>query len=76
MKKSIIIFHFLAISLLGVRAQEGQHILKQGYTVDFFTKNLLEPAQWVPYPSIQQSEKWKVLLPPQKYVSLIKSAES
>jgi len=76
MKKSIIIFHFLALSLLGVRAQEGQHILKQGYTVDFFTKNLLEPAQWVPYPSIQQSEKWKALLPPKKYVSLIKSAES
>ena len=65
---------FMQISFTSY-AQQGRHILKKGYTVDFFQKAILEPTQWVPYPAINNSEIWKSLLTSQKYNSVIKNAE-
>jgi hypothetical protein len=75
MKKTTILFLLITLFLNG-RAQEGQHIVKQGYTVDFFKNNILEPVEWIPYPLLKMSESWKSLLPPEKYSAIIERSES
>lgn len=60
---------------LSVNAQEGRHIVKQGFTLDFFKANIQEPSAWIPYPAINRSEEWKSVLPPQQFATLIQQAE-
>jgi hypothetical protein len=67
---------FFMQSYLMSYAQEGRHILKQGYTAEFFQQNILEPTAWVPYPAINKSNEWKSILSAQKYTAIIKTAES
>jgi len=71
-------FFFLKFAMIAVSpfAQEGRHILKQHYTVDFFRQYIQEPADWVPYPAINQSVAWKAVLSPDQHVKLIQQAES
>jgi hypothetical protein len=59
-----------------VYAQKGRHIVKQGYTVDFFIENIVEPDEWVPYPGVNRSDEWKSLLPEKKYAAIINNAEN
>ena len=75
MKKSFFFFLIFVIIEVSPFAQEGRHILKQQYTVDFFRQYLQEPADWVPYPAINQSAAWKSLLSPEQHTKLIEQAE-
>ena len=74
-KNATILFFLMGFFLNGI-AQKEQHILKQGYTVEFFKKNIQNPQEWVPYPTANESEKWKQLLTTQKYDALVNKAES
>ena len=75
MKKSIFFFLMFVIIGVSVLAQEGRHILKQQYTVDFFRQHLKEATDWVPYPTINQSAAWKSVLSPEQHAKLIQQAE-
>ena len=75
MKKSIFFFLIFVIIGVSVFAQEGRHILKHQYTVDFFKQNLLEATDWIPYPSINQSAAWKAILSTEQHAKLIQQAE-
>ena len=75
MKKSFFFFLIFVIIEVSAFAQEGRHILKQQYTVDFFRQYIQEPADWVPYPAINQSVAWKSVLSPDQHANLIQQAE-
>ena len=75
MKKSFLFFLIFVIIEVSPFAQEGRHILKQQYTVDFFRHHLKEATDWVPYPTINQSAAWKSVLSPEQHVKLIQQAE-
>jgi len=74
-EKIIIVSSMLVSSIFPVDAQEGRHILKQQYTVDFFKQHLQEATDWVPYPAISQSSAWKSVLLPEQHAKLIQQAE-
>jgi hypothetical protein len=73
--KNIFVFILFMQIFLTSNAQEGRHILKQGYTVDFFRQHLQEPADWVLYPGINNSFAWKSILTTEQHVKLIQQAE-
>ena len=75
MKKSFLFFLIFVIIEVSPFAQEGRHILKQQYTVDFFRHHLKEATDWVPYPTINQSAAWKSELSPEQHGKLIQQAE-
>ena len=74
-EKIIIVCSFLVPIIFPAKAQEGRHILKQQYTVDFFKQHLQEATDWVPYPAISQSAAWKAVLSTEQYAKLIQQAE-
>jgi len=76
MNRNLTILLFLMGLFLNGIPLKGQNILKQGYTAEFFKKNIREPQEWVPYPAANESEKWKQLLPTKKYAALVNRAES
>jgi hypothetical protein len=41
-EKIIIVCSFCILSIFPVKAQEGRHVLKQGFTVDFFKQQIQE----------------------------------
>jgi hypothetical protein len=75
-EKIIVVCSFCMLSIFPVKAQEGRHVLKQGFTVDFFKQQIQEPADWVPYPVINKSTAWKSILTPARHAKLIQQAES
>jgi len=76
MIRNLTILLFLMGLFLNGIPLKGQHILKQGFTVEFFKKNIREPQEWVPYPAANESDKWIQLLPAGKYAALVNRAES
>ena len=74
-KKIMFICMLFMQSFLTSNAQEGRHVLKQGFTVDFFKQHIQEPAVWVPYPGINKSIAWKSILTTEQHAKLIKQAE-
>ena len=74
-KKFIFICCILMQAFISVNAQEGRHILKQQYTVDFFRQYLQEATDWVPYPAVNQSAAWKAVLTTEQHAKLIQQAE-
>jgi hypothetical protein len=74
-KKIIFICCILMQAFISLNAQEGRHILKQQYTVDFFKQHLQEANDWVPYPAVNQSAAWKAVLSTEQYARLIQQAE-
>ena len=74
-EKIIIVCSFLVPIIFPAKAQEGRHILKQQYTVDFFKQHLQEATDWVPYPAISQSAAWKAVLSTEQHAKLIQQAE-
>ena len=75
MKKSLFFFLMFVIIEVSVFAQEGRHILKQQFTVDFFKQHLQEATDWVPYPAVNQSAAWKAVLSTEQHAKLIQQAE-
>lgn len=75
MKKSLFFFLIFLTIDASIFAQEGRHILKQQYTVDFFKQHVQEATDWVPYPAINQSADWKSVLSPEQHSKLIQQAE-
>lgn len=75
MKKSLFFFLMFVIIEVSVFAQEGRHILKQQFTVDFFKQHLQEATYWVPYPAVNQSAAWKAVLSTEQHAKLIQQAE-
>jgi hypothetical protein len=75
MKKIFLFFLILLIIMVSPFAQEGRHILKQTYTVDFFRQYIQEPSDWVPFPAINQSVAWKSILSPEQHAKFIQQAE-
>ena len=75
-KKILFICIFFSQLFLIANAQEGRHVLKQGFTVDFFKQQIQEPADWVPYPGINKSMTWNAILTPAHHAKLIQQAES
>jgi hypothetical protein len=75
MKKSLFFFLIFLTIDASIFAQEGRHILKQQYTVDFFKQHVQEATDWVPYPVINQSADWKSVLSPEQHSKLIQQAE-
>jgi hypothetical protein len=75
MKKIFLFFLILLIIMVSPFAQEGRHILKQSYTVDFFRQYIQEPSDWVPFPAINQSVAWKSILSPEQHAKFIQQAE-
>ena len=74
-KKIMFICMLFMQSFLTSNAQEGRHVLKQGFTVDFFKQHIQEPAVWVPYPGINKSISWKSILTTEQHAKLIQQAE-
>jgi hypothetical protein len=74
-KKIIFICCILMQAFISLNAQEGRHILKQQYTVDFFKQHLQEANDWVPYPAVDQSAAWKAVLSTEQYAKIIQQAE-
>ena len=74
-EKIIIVCSFLVPIIFPAKAQDGRHILKQQYTVDFFKQHLQEATDWVPYPAISQSAAWKAVLSTVQHAKLIQQAE-
>ena len=74
-KKIMFICMLFMQSFLTSNAQEGRHVLKQGFTVDFFKQHIQEPAVWVPYPGINKSIAWKSILTTEQHAKLIQQAE-
>ena len=74
-KKIMFICMLFMQSFLTSNAQEGRHVLKQGFTVDFFKQQIQEPAVWVPYPGINKSISWKSILTTEQHAKLIQQAE-
>jgi hypothetical protein len=74
--KSRYIFVFIMFMqiFLTANAQEGRHILKQGYTVDFFKQQIQDPVVWVPYPGINKSIAWESILTTEQHAKLIQQA--
>ena len=75
MKISLSFFLIFLTIDASIFAQEGRHILKQQYTVDFFKQHVQEATDWVPYPVINQSADWKSVLSPEQHSKLIQQAE-
>jgi len=75
MKISLSFFLIFLTIDASIFAQEGRHILKQQYTVDFFKQHVQEATDWVPYPAINQSADWKSVLSPEQHSKLIQQAE-
>ena len=75
MKKFYLFFLILLIIKVSPFAQEGKHILKQQYTVDFFKQHLQEATDWVPYPAVNQSAAWRTVLSTEQHAKLIQQAE-
>ena len=75
MKKSLFFFLMFVIIEVSVFAQEGRHILKQQFTVDFFKQHLQEATDWVPYPAVNQSAAWKAVLSTEQHAKLVQQAE-
>lgn len=75
-RKSIFVCILFMQVIFIATAQEGRHILKQGFTVDFFKQQIQEPADWVSYPGINKSTDWKSKLTPAHHAKLIQQAES
>jgi hypothetical protein len=63
-KKNIFVSLLFLQFFLVASAQEGRHILKQGFTVDFFKEQIQEPADWVLYRGINKLMAWNYILNP------------
>ena len=74
-KKIMLVCMLFMRCFLTANAQEGRHVLKQGFTVDFFKQQIQEPAVWVPYPGINKSIAWKSILTTEQHAKLIQQAE-
>ena len=74
-KKIIFICCIFMQAFIFVNAQEGRHILKQQYTVDFFRQHIQEATDWVPYPAVNQSAAWRTVLSTEQHAKLIQQAE-
>ena len=74
-KKIMFICMLFMQSFLTSNAQEGRHVLKQGFTVDFFKQQIQDPTVWVPYPGINKSISWKSILTTEQHAKLIQQAE-
>ena len=53
----------------------AQSQLATDYPAAFLEDAILEPADWVPYPTSKRPEEWQALLPAGKYAALIANAE-
>ena len=75
MKRLLFLSIVLFASAIDANAQDGLYFEKRGYTADFFAETIVEPDQWVPWPTANNARQWQSRLSPGKYAALISKAE-
>lgn len=75
MKRLLFLNVVLLLSAIDASAQDGLYFEKRGYTSDFFAETIVEPNQWVPWPTANDAREWQSRLSPGKHAALISNAE-